>query len=167
MKMNGERFVNGERKRSEAERASERTVNTQKYGKVECFRDCISRKLHIIFMYTSSLVLEYLGEFRFSYPQSKVLLSIILKLLCLIFWSLQYQIIFNTNQLAQEVRLNISHIYTSRISILSNIEMFKVNKNNFTMGTQKMHHGCVYKREPFELSPNQLVLFNLHIMHRL
>lgn len=47
----------------------------------------------------------------------------------------------------------LSSIYTSRIILLLELEMFKINESNFFMGTQKtnqIHDGNVKKKEPFD-----------------
>lgn len=47
----------------------------------------------------------------------------------------------------------LSSIYTGRIILLLELEMFKINESNFFMGTQKtnqIHDGNVKKKEPFD-----------------
>lgn len=80
-----------------------------------------------------------------------------IKLLGPIFLANIVLIFFHTNQ----------SIYTSRIGLLSKVEPFEVNKNNFWLGTQtnpkQMHNG----REKKNLLDLSSCLYSQHFIHRL
>lgn len=62
----------------------------------------------------------------------------------------------------------LSSIYTSRIILLLELEMSKINESNFFMGTQKtnqIHDGNVKKKIRLISLPKFLSLFNRHVMH--